>query len=119
VVVGFTIVVDSTPEPVELPDRETVEGTGASVSGRPPAASAAEGSKPLPAWTRKVRYEEFHSTELNAYGIIQEGPMRNSGIHRDDLGILSNVYFGAKLAPESPWLGGDILTGGARHIQAG
>jgi hypothetical protein len=39
---------DGEPEPVELPDIEMVEGTGASVSGLPPAASATAGSNPFP-----------------------------------------------------------------------
>lgn len=41
------LVGDGEPEPVELPDNETVEGTGASNSGKPPADFAARGSNRL------------------------------------------------------------------------
>lgn len=44
--------------------------------------------------------------------------MWNGGVQGDVPGVLSDVDLITELAPEYPRLGGDVLTGGARHVQA-
>ena len=44
--------------------------------------------------------------------------MWNSCAERDGFRVLGNVHLVTELAPKRPRLGGDILTRGARHVQA-
>lgn len=56
---------------------------------------------------------------FGTHSVVQECPMRNSGIDGDGLRVLANEHSGTKLTPKLPRLGGDVLTTSARHIQAG